>query len=84
MDYFSNDQDSVEVENPITNKNDRSSVQDPIKKFNDCNYIQLIITEDIAGSVLLYLKSQWLRPESQDDLKTDFFAWIQVRSSKIK
>ena len=44
MNDFSNDQDSVDVDNSKTNKNERSSVQDPIKKCNDGNYIQLIIT----------------------------------------
>ena len=53
-------------------KNERSSVQYPIKKCNYGNYIQLIITEDIADYVLLYMKSQWVRPESRDDLKTEF------------
>ena len=47
-------------------------MQYPIKKCNDGNYIQLIITEDIAASVLLELQSQRVRPESQDDLKTGF------------
>ena len=47
-------------------------MQDPIKKCNDGNYTQLIITEDIAGSVLLDLQSQQVRPELQDDLNTDF------------
>ena len=56
MNDFFNDQDSVEVDYSKTNKNERSSVQDPIKKCNDGNYIQLIITEDIADSVLLELQ----------------------------
>ena len=53
MNYLSNDQDSVDVDNSKTNKNERSSVQYPIKLFNDGNYIQLSITEYIAASVLL-------------------------------
>ena len=72
-DNFSNDQDYVEVYYSKTNKNERSFVQDPITKFNDFNDTQIIITEDIAASVLLELQSQKVRPESQDDLKTDFF-----------
>ena len=48
-------------------------MQDPIKKYNDGNDTQIIITEYIAASVLLELKIQRVRPESQDDLKTDFF-----------
>ena len=73
MNDLSNDQDSVEVDDSKTNKNERSFVQYPIKKISDGNYIQLIITEDIAAYLLSYLQSQWLGPESQDDLKTKFF-----------
>ena len=47
-------------------------MQNPIKKCNDGNDTQIIITEDIAASVLLELQNQQVRPESQDDLKTDF------------
>ena len=72
MNDLSNDKDSVEVDDSKTNKNERSSVQYPIKECNYGNYIQIIITEDIDGSVLLELQSQRVRPESQDDLKTDF------------
>ena len=54
-------------------KNERYYVQDPIKQFNDGSDTQLIITEDVAASMLLELKSQRVRPEYQDDLKTDFF-----------
>ena len=72
INYFSNDQDYIEVDCSKTNKNERYSMQDPIKKCNDGNYTQLIITEDIAAYVFLKLKSQQVRPESQDDLKTDF------------
>ena len=53
MNYLSNDQESVKVDNSKTNKNERSFVQYPIKKCNYGNYIQLIITEDIADYVLL-------------------------------
>ena len=73
-DVFYNDQDSVEVGYYKTKKNDRSSVQDPITKCNDGNDTQKITTEDIAASVLLELQSQQVRPESQDDLNTKFFA----------
>ena len=66
-DDFSNDQDYVEVDYSKTNKNEKSFVQDP-------NDTQIIITEDIADSVLLELQSQRVRPKSQDDLKNDFFA----------
>ena len=41
-------------------------------KFNDGNYTQIIIREDIAASVLLEIQSQLVRTESQDDLNTDF------------
>ena len=58
MNDLSNDQDSIELDEYKTNKNDRSSVQYPIKTFNYGNYIQLIITEDIAAYLLLYLQSQ--------------------------
>ena len=58
MDDLSKDQDSVEVYYYKTNKNERSSVKYPIKKFNDGNDTQIIITEDIAASVLLELQSQ--------------------------
>ena len=72
MNDLCNDQDSVEVDDSKTNNNEISSVQYPVKKCNDSNYIQLIITEDIADYVLLYLQSKWVRPESQDDLNTEF------------
>ena len=72
MNDLCNDQDSVEVDDSKTNKDEIFSVQDPIKKCNDGNYIQLIITEYIADYVLLELKSKWVRPESQDNLKTEF------------
>ena len=48
-------------------------MRDTIKKCNYGNDTQIIITEDIAASFLLELKSKQVRPESQDDLKTDFF-----------
>ena len=54
-DLFS-DQDSVEVDDSKTNKNEIFSVKDPIKKCNDGSYIQLIITEGISASVLLELQ----------------------------
>ena len=73
MNYFSNNQEYVEVDDSKTNKNERSSMQDPIKKCNDGNDTQLIIIEDIAASVLLELQSQLVRPETWDDLKTNFF-----------
>ena len=47
-------------------------MQDPIKKCNDVNDTQIIITEYIAASVLLELKNQRVRSESQDDLNTAF------------
>ena len=53
MNDLSNDQDSIEIDNSKTNKNERSSVQYPIKQRNDGKYIQLIITCDIAAYVLL-------------------------------
>ena len=53
MNDLCNDQDSVEVDDSKTNKNERSFVQYPIKKCNYGNYIQLIITDDIASYVLL-------------------------------
>ena len=84
MDDLSNDQDSVEVDDSKTNNNERSSVQDPIKKINDGNNTQLIITEYISASVLLELQIQRVRPESQDDLNTNFFFLIHGRSSKRK
>ena len=71
-DNFSNVQDYVEVDHSKTNNNDISSVQYPITKYNDGNDTQIIITEDIAASVLLELQSQWVTPESHDYLKTDF------------
>ena len=46
-------------------------MQEPITKYNDGYDTQKTITEDIADSVLLELQSQWVRPESQDYLKTD-------------
>ena len=58
MNDLSNDQEYVEVDYSKTNKNERSSVQYHIKKINDGNYIQLIITEDIAAYLLSYLQSQ--------------------------
>ena len=57
MDDFSNDQDSVEVDDSKTNKNEIYSVQDPIKKCNGSNYTQIIITEDKANSILLELQN---------------------------
>ena len=53
MNDLCNDQDSVEVDDSKTNNNEISYVQYPVKKCNDSNYIQLIITEDIADYVLL-------------------------------
>ena len=47
-------------------------MQDHITKCDDVNDNQIIMTEDIAASVLLELQSQRVRPESQDDLKTNF------------
>ena len=47
-------------------------MQDPITKCNDGNDTQIIITEDIAAYVLLELQIQQVRPESQDNLKTNF------------
>ena len=44
-----------------------------LKKCNDGNDTQIIITDDIADSVLLGIKSQQVRTELQDDLKTDLF-----------
>ena len=73
MDDFLNDQDSIEVDYSKTNNNEIYYVQDPITELNDGNYTQIIITEDIAASVLLELQSRLVMPESQDDLKTDFF-----------
>ena len=58
MNDLSNDQDFVEVDDSKTNNNEISSVQYHIKPCNDSNYIQLIITEDIADYVLLYLQSK--------------------------
>ena len=55
---LSNDQESVWVDYSKINKNERSYVQDPIKKCNDGNDTQIIITYDIAASVLLDLQSQ--------------------------
>ena len=48
-------------------------MKDPMTKCNDSNDTQIIITEYIYASVLLELQSQRLRPESKDDLNTDFF-----------
>ena len=53
MNDLSNDQDFVEVDDSKTNNNERTSVQYPIKKLNGGNYIQLIITYDIAAYLLL-------------------------------
>ena len=53
MNDLSNDQDSVEVDDSKTNKNEISSVKYLIKECNDGNYIQLIITDDIATYLLL-------------------------------
>ena len=64
MDDLSNDQYSIQVDYSKTNKNDRSPVQDPIKKWNTNNNTQIIITEDIAASVLLELQSLWVLPQS--------------------
>ena len=72
-DDLSNDKDSVEVDYSKTKKDERYYVQDYITKCNDGNDTQKTKTEDIAASVLLELKSQQVRPEPQDDLKTDFF-----------
>ena len=47
-------------------------MQDPITECNDGNITQIIITDDIAASVLSELQSQHVIPESQDDLNTDF------------
>ena len=49
-------------------------MQDPIAKCNDGNDTQIIITENIAASALLELQSQRVRPELQDDLKTNCFS----------
>ena len=57
-DDFTNDQEYIEVDYSPENKNERSSVQDPITKCNDGNDTQIITTDDIASSVLLYLKNQ--------------------------
>ena len=70
-----NDQDSVEVYYSKKNKNDRYYVQDPITKWNDGNDTKKITTEDIAALVLLELQSQKVKPESQDDLNTNFFCF---------
>ena len=43
-DYFSNYQDSVEVDYSQTKNNERYSVQDPITKFNNGNDNKKIIT----------------------------------------
>ena len=48
-------------------------MQDTIAKCNDGNDTQIIITLDIAASALLELQSQQVRPELQDDLKTNYF-----------
>ena len=72
MDDLSKYQDSFDVDYSKTKMNERSSVQDPITKYNDGNDTQKSITEDIAAFVLLELQSQQVRPESQDDLNTDF------------
>ena len=69
--FFSNDKESIELDYPKTKNNERSSMQEPITKYNDGYDTQKTITEDIADSVLLELQSQWVRPESQDYLKTD-------------
>ena len=55
MDDLLDDKDSVEVDYSKIKKNERSSVQDPIKIYNDGNDTQIIITGDIADSVLLDL-----------------------------
>ena len=47
-------------------------MQEPIKRCNDVNDTHIIITEDVAASVLLEIQSQQVRPESQYYLKTDF------------
>ena len=73
-DVFSKYQDYVELDYSKTKKNERSSGKDPIKKCNDDNDTQKTITEDISALVLLELKSNRVRPELQDDLKTWFFA----------
>ena len=48
-------------------------MKDLITKFNYGNDAQIIITEDIAASVLLDLQIQRVRYELQDYLKTNFF-----------
>ena len=67
MNDLSNYQESVEVDYPKTNKNERSYVQDTITKCNDGNDTQILITEDIDASVLLELRCQRVTPELQDD-----------------
>ena len=45
----------------------------PLKKCNNGNDTKIIITKVIDASVMLELQIQRVRPESQDDLKTNFF-----------
>ena len=62
MNDVSNYQDSIELYYSKTKNNERSSVQDPITKCNDGNDNKIIITEDVADSVLLEIQSQQVIP----------------------